>query len=197
MKAPAKTIKRDALHLTQREIIWLSCNPKRCHEMLFIFDYFLQKTWCCGYWHVIVNFQNTINPFVLHQVTHAMLMLEMMKAVLVPKTLNLLHFFLLQREKWKCIRATKSTDCSKKTYFTKALSMPAIMVCSGLIVDTALDIYIPSGKHNMILNVVWSLTIGLLPKERELILNRVLNFNLHTMNFHMKAAGKSEIRFFW
>lgn len=94
---------------------------------------------------VIVNFQNNINPFVLHQDTHAMLMLEMMKGVLVRKTLNLLHLFLLQREKWNCIRATKSVDCSKKTSFTKALFMPVIVVCSGLIVDTALDIYIPSG----------------------------------------------------
>lgn len=74
-----------------------------------------------------------------------MLMLEMMKGVLVRKTLNLLHLFLLQRDKWNCIRATKSVDCSKKTSFTKALFMPVIVVCSGLIVDTALDIYIPSG----------------------------------------------------
>lgn len=94
---------------------------------------------------VIVNFHNIINPFVLHQVMHATLMLQMMKGVLVHKILNLLHFFLSQKEKWNCIRATKSADCSKKTYFTKALSMPTIMVCSGLIVDTALDIYIPSG----------------------------------------------------
>lgn len=72
-------------------------------------------------------------------------MLEMMKGILLHKTLNLLHCLLLQREKWNCIRATKTADCSKKTYFTKALSMPSSVICSGLIVDTALDIYIPSG----------------------------------------------------
>lgn len=72
-------------------------------------------------------------------------MLEMMKGVLFHKTLNLLHFLLLQREKWNCISITKPADCSKKMYFTKALSMPSSIICSGLIVDTALDIYISSG----------------------------------------------------
>lgn len=74
-----------------------------------------------------------------------LLMLEMMKGVLLHKTLNLLHSLLSQREKWNCIRDTKTAYCSKKTYFTKALSMPSSIICSGLIVDTALDIYIPSG----------------------------------------------------
>lgn len=74
-----------------------------------------------------------------------LLMLEMMKRVLLHKTLNLLYSLLLQREKWNCIRATKTADCSKKTYLTKAFSMPSSIICSGLIVDIALDIYIPSG----------------------------------------------------
>jgi len=74
-----------------------------------------------------------------------LLMLEMMKGVLLHKTVNLLHSLLLQRQKWNCIRDTKTADCSKKTYFTKALSMPSSIICSGLIVDTALDIYITSG----------------------------------------------------
>ena len=69
-----------------------------------------------------------------------------MKGVLLHKILNLLYSLLLQREKLNCIRAAETAGIAlKRRFFTKALSMPSSIICSGLIVDTALDIYIPSG----------------------------------------------------
>lgn len=68
--------------------------------------------------------------------------------------------------------------------------MPSSIICSGLIVDTALGVYIPSGIAQHDSRCVWILTIALLLKERELVLNRVLNFNLCTTNFHMEAEVK-------
>lgn len=69
--------------------------------------------------------------------------------------------------------------------------MPSSIIYSGLLVGTALDIYIPSGiaQHDSECHVELDNRIATEGKK-ENVLNRVLNFNLHTMNLHMKAEGK-------